>query len=97
VLEAGDGKESIRLLERNHIDVLVTDIVMPDQDGLATISIARKQRPKLKIVVISGDSPRYAELYLKTAGLMGAHKTLRKPFSISDLLQAVRETLPPTG
>ncbi len=96
VLEAADGKAGIRLLEQNPIDVLVTDIVMPDQDGLATIPIARKLRPGLRIVVISGDSPSHAPLYLKTAGLLGAYKTLLKPFAIADLLNAVRESDPTT-
>lgn len=94
VLTAGTGKEGILLLRQNSVDALVTDVVMPDQDGLETLQQARRLRPDLRIVVISGDSPRHAPLYLKIAGHLGAHQTLQKPFAIPELLAAVE---PPTA
>ena len=91
VWEAEDGKEGLKLLREHPIDVLVTDVVMPEQDGIVTLQLARKLRPELRVVVISGDAPRHAPLYLKIAGSLGAHKTLMKPFTMEKLLEAIGE------
>ena len=95
VLEASDGKAAIEMMRRQRIDLLITDIVMPDQDGLVTLKLARKMQPELKVIVISGDSPRFAALYLDIAQKFGATKTLRKPFSLPEFIAAVREFCPP--
>lgn len=95
VLQAADGKVGIELLRANRVDLLITDIVMPDQDGLVTLQLARKLQPELKVIVISGDSPRFAALYLDLATKFGATKALRKPFLLPEFLAAVREFCPP--
>lgn len=95
VVQASDGKAGIELLRSHHVDLLITDVVMPDQDGLVTLQIARKLRPDLKVIVISGDSPRFAALYLDIANKFGATKTLRKPFTLPEFSAAVRELCPP--
>ncbi|HEY1111000.1 MAG TPA: response regulator [Opitutaceae bacterium] len=95
VLQAADGKAAIALLRANRVDLLITDVVMPDQDGLVTLQLARKMQPELKVIVISGDSPRFAALYLDLATKFGATKTLRKPFTLPDLLASVREFCAP--
>lgn len=95
VVQASDGKAGIELLRSHHVDLLITDVVMPDQDGLVTLQIARKLRPDLKVIVISGDSPRFAALYLDIANKFGATKTLRKPFTLPEFSAAVREFCPP--
>lgn len=95
VVQASDGKAGIALLRANRIDLLITDVVMPDQDGLVTLQLARKIQPELKVIVISGDSPRFAALYLDIAHKFGATKTLRKPFTLPEFTAAVREFCPP--
>lgn len=94
VLQAADGKVGIELLRAHRIDLLITDIVMPNQDGLVTLQLARKLQPDLKVIVISGDSPRFAALYLDIANKFGATKTLRKPFSLPEFSAAVHEFCP---
>lgn len=95
VLQAADGKVAIALLRTRRVDLLITDVVMPDQDGLVTLQLARKLQPELKVIVISGDSPRFAALYLDLAKKFGATKSLRKPFTLPELLTHVREFCPP--
>lgn len=95
VMQAADGKAGIDMMRGQHIDLLITDIVMPNQDGLVTLQLARKMQPELKVIVISGDSPRFTALYLDIAQKFGATKTLRKPFSLPDFLAAVHEFCPP--
>jgi len=97
VLAAGNGVDGIKLMQQNEVALLVTDIVMPEQDGLESIQRARKLQPDLPVIVISGDAPRHAPLYLKIAGHLGAHKILMKPFAMETLLTAVREILPPSA
>lgn len=97
VLQASDGKAGINLLRANRVDLLITDVVMPDQDGLVTLQLARKLQPDLKVIVISGDSPRFTALYLDLAKKFGATKALRKPFTLPELLTHVSEFCPPDG
>ena len=92
VQTAGDGCEGLKLLERQSFDILVTDLVMPDKDGLEVLQFARKRHPHMRIVVMSGDSPRHAALYLNIATKLGAHQTLQKPFRISALLAAIGDS-----
>jgi DNA-binding response OmpR family regulator len=92
------GKAGIALLrEHPEVSLLITDVVMPEQDGIETIQIARKIKPELRIIVISGDSPKHAALYLKMAGQLGAHRTLLKPFSLTALLATVKDVLGTEG
>jgi len=90
---ANGGQEGLRLLDQHPVDLVITDVVMPGQDGIETILRLRKTHPKLPVIVMSGDSPRHAALYLSTAQKLGALKTLAKPFSAATLLNAVTEAL----
>jgi DNA-binding response OmpR family regulator len=81
---------ALRLLALETVDVLVTDIVMPDCDGLEMIQLARRHHPALYIIAISGGTPR-SELYLKIGLKLGADEILLKPFSFADLLAAIRK------
>ncbi len=95
VLQAADGKAGIELLRARRVDLMITDIVMPDQDGLVTLRLARQMQPGLNVLVISGDSPRFAALYLDIAQKFGATKTLRKPFTLPEFSAVVQELCPP--
>ncbi|HZF37021.1 MAG TPA: response regulator [Candidatus Angelobacter sp.] len=77
-------------------DLIITDIVMPDSDGLETIIAARKAHPTGKIIAMSGGNrgaPGTGADYLQQAHLLGADATLGKPFSTADLFRTVEQTL----
>ena len=71
-------------------DLVITDIFMPDSDGLEMIAWMRKIYPRLPVIAISG-SDVYGNSYLKVASLMGATRVLPKPFELSDLTAMVAE------
>jgi CheY-like chemotaxis protein len=77
-------------------DLIITDMVMPDSDGLETIVAARRAYPTGKIIAISGGSrgaPGADGDYLRRALLLGADATLGKPFSTADLFRTVEQAL----
>ena len=90
VREAPNGKVAIEELSRRPAHVMITDIFMPEQEGIETIRIARKTFPDLGIIAISGAA---GENYLKMAELLGASASLLKPFRLKDVLKTVRATL----
>src|SRR4051812_11040650 len=79
-----DGEEAQELLRAGRVDLLITDIVMPEEDGLGLIIIVRREYPGLPVIAISG-SGAHSALYLKLAGMLGATATLAKPFSFAEL------------
>ena len=88
VEEANDGAAGLKCVLHNPIDLVITDIFMPDKDGLATILELRAQFPHLKIIAISGGSRRGPD-YLPIAKKLGAQHALAKPFERRELLDAV--------
>jgi DNA-binding NarL/FixJ family response regulator len=94
VVEAADGDEGIRSYETEPIDVVVTDILMPEKEGVETIMELRRKNPEVKIVAISGGEIRGGQQYLRIAGLLGADRVLPKPIRPKALLEAVRDLLP---
>ena len=93
VLEASDGEIGEQLLERSPADVVITDIFMPGQDGIVTLRQIRKRFPAVKVIVISGgDSSGMLDLR-QDAELLGAVKSLQKPFSAREIMDVVRDVL----
>jgi CheY-like chemotaxis protein len=91
---AANGDEALRLQVTEPADVLVTDIFMPERDGFETLAAFRRNFPKTRIVVISGDSTRVrSSSYLQSARLVGADATLSKPISPPELLRVIGELL----
>lgn len=90
VQEAANGCEALELQRRRPFRILVTDIFMPDADGMETIDRFRKEFPDTKIVVISGDARVARRDYLATAKLIGADVALPKPFAPDELIKAMR-------
>lgn len=94
VLTAASGKEGIKLLQKEPVDLLVTDLLMPDMDGLEVLQEIRHLWPSMKILAMSGGGVGATpEIYLAMARQLGAVKTLAKPFSREQLLNAVREMI----
>jgi DNA-binding response OmpR family regulator len=97
VQEASNGKEALDAFSRYPADLLITDIIMPDKEGLDTIMELRHSHPDLKIIAMSGGGRVSAQNYLGLAKMLGANLALAKPFSIQELLDSVKETLHPTS
>ena len=93
VTEAADGKEAIRLFRRKPADLIITDIIMPEQEGLKTIFDLRREHPRIKIIAISGGGQYGLSDYLEAATAFGADRTFAKPFDRGDLVKAVRQLL----
>jgi CheY-like chemotaxis protein len=91
VIVAPGGKEAVKAIGTARFDVVVTDIFMPDLDGLELIRLARIADPKLRIVAMS-DYDRHSGFHvLAIAKQLGADATLQKPIEIEQLLSAVAE------
>jgi CheY-like chemotaxis protein len=92
VLIAIDGKEGMRHLHDNPVDLVVTDIFMEGQEGLETITTLRKTHPKIPVIAMSGGNPA-SEAMLTVAKELGAQHVLSKPFWSKGLLDAVDKAL----
>jgi CheY-like chemotaxis protein len=94
VLAPLTGTEAIRLLGQEPVDLLNTDILMPDMDGVEVIREVQRLRPSLKILAMSGGGmDTMPEIYLRLVGQIGAVKTLAKPFAYEELIAVVRELI----
>jgi len=93
VSTAANGKEGLRLYREELPDLIITDIFMPEMEGLETIRELRRTSPDVKIVAISGGGERGMLSFLEHARRFGAVQTLEKPFSREELLNSVRELL----
>ncbi|MGE9297360.1 MAG: response regulator [Puniceicoccales bacterium] len=92
-LEAKDGRRGLSVVASYKLDLVVTDILMPEKEGIETIIELRKTFPTLKIIAISGGGDGRNFDYLPMAERLGAHATLKKPFSNQDLLSAIDKLL----
>ncbi len=88
-----NGKEGLELFERSRPDMLITDIIMPEKEGLETIFELRRKYPKLKIIAISGGGRISPDGYLPGAKLLGADMTFQKPLDQKEFLLAVSQLL----
>lgn len=93
VEEAEDGNAGLACLANNGIDLVITDIVMPNKEGIQTISEIRKSKPELPILAISGGGRIGAVDYLARSREAGATEVLRKPFSDVDLREKLTSML----
>jgi YesN/AraC family two-component response regulator len=90
---AVNGNEGLDLVEKFQPDLLITDIVMPEKEGLELIFELKKKRPELKIVAISGGGRFHYEGYLTSAKRLGAHMVFQKPLDHKEFVQAISELL----
>jgi CheY-like chemotaxis protein len=93
VAEAEDGGVGLRFYREHPTDLIITDILMPDKEGIETILQLRKIHPQVKIIAISGGGHMNKHDLLVTAQRLGATRTLAKPFERQELLAAVQEAL----
>ena len=94
VLTSSSGREAVRLLIETPVDLVITDLFMPEFDGLEVIRAVRDCADHLPILAISGGSPYIPRDFLRIAELLGADAVLPKPFALRALQARVRELLP---
>ena len=93
VTEAVNGAEGIQLYEQDAHDLIITDIIMPEKEGVETIIALRRADPDLPIIAISGGGRLDATDFLTMTKNLGARRTLSKPFRRDQFLEAVGECL----
>jgi len=92
VVEASNGAEGIQHFHEKPADVIITDIIMPEKEGIETIIELKKAYPDVKLVAMSGGGWYGTDIDFDMAKKLGAH-TLNKPFALQELLDVVRELL----
>lgn len=100
VVEAANGIEADQRLGENSFDIVITDIIMPEKEGIALIIDINQKFPKLKVIAMTGGgsvkgmkSEIIKEGLLEDASIFGADETLRKPFKLATLLECVDNCL----
>lgn len=93
VMDAPDGKEGLRMYRERPADLIITDIIMPEKEGLETIHALRKDYPDIKVIAISGGGAMGTELYLDMAKGLGASRAFSKPIDRGKLLSAINDLL----
>ncbi len=95
VFEAANGVEAMNFLQAAGVDLVITDILMPEKAGIETIVEIRRKYPHIRILAISGGGWMEPEAYLETAREMGAHQILAKPFNRDAFISAVESAMGP--
>ena len=91
VMGAANGREGLRQFRHTPVDLVITDQLMPDSDGLEVTMTLRHESPHVKIIALTGGTGE-PDL-LKVAKLLGAHLTMKKPIEMTELLKAVQQEL----
>lgn len=92
VIEAGDGRVAVQSFEETPVDAVVTDVVMPEQEGIETIRSLRRLAPLVPIIAMSGGA-RGTDHVLRVAVRLGADEALEKPFEVDRLHAMLQELL----
>lgn len=88
-----NGRRVAEMLASRPIDLVITDLVMPERDGIEIMTDLRYSHPRLPVIAISGDVPLNTELYLTIAEKLGASRVLAKPFKMDQLVVAARDAI----
>ena len=92
--EAEDGAMGLRLFRDGSYDLVVTDLLMPEKEGIETIMELREEAPEVKILAVSGGMTLDRTGPLEDAEALGADASLPKPFGVEDFMAAVESLLP---
>lgn len=93
VRAAANGHEALRLVAEQTPDLLVTDLFMPEKDGIETIREIRRLHPQLRMIAMSGGIRGDQDVFLQMAQRLGVNATISKPFSIQDFQATVEKVL----
>jgi CheY-like chemotaxis protein len=88
VLSAANGRQALAYLNGHRVDAVLTDLFMPEMDGIETVATLRRQFPDLRVIAMSG---RPGVDYLGVARELGVKHTLRKPFELNQLIAAIED------
>jgi len=89
VVEAEHGRQALQAMELTAAELVITDMIMPEMDGVETIVALRREYPKVKIIAMSGGGLRTADQYLQLAQLLGAQKVFSKPINPQELINTI--------
>lgn len=93
VQEAENGKDAIIHFKPGVTDLVITDLIMPEEDGLKVIMKLKELKPSIKIIAISGGGKAGPASYLNLAKALGADAIYSKPFSVNELMTRIEELL----
>ena len=91
--DASDGDIGLDKVSQSEFDLVITDLIMPEREGIGTIIELRREHPDLKIIAISGGGRIDPENYLEAARNLGVSRTFAKPFRKNEMLDAIAEVL----
>ena len=91
VIDAANGREGLRQFRQTPVALVITDLLMPDSDGLEVTMTLRRESPHVKIIALTGGSGE--PNLLEVAKLLCAHRTMKKPIEMTELLEAVQQEL----
>ncbi len=103
IVPAANGREALSAYDPSIIDAVVLDLIMPDVEGIETLTKLRRAAPGVKVLAISGGGQIGAKDYLDLASKLGAQETLEKPFTAEVFINALQRVLgssstaPPPG
>ncbi len=100
VIQADNGISAVKILSDSKIDLVISDILMPDMDGFELCDYMQKNTPSIDVILISGGGKSYSQLKDSVSGLLDQAKmlthaklVLKKPFSVDELLDSVKKVL----
>ena len=91
VHDASEAEIAFEIIRNTNIDLIITDLIMPDKDGLEVVIELRRDFPEIKIIAVSAGGRIGASTYLDMAEKLGAHRVFNKPFNQTEIVKAVRE------
>jgi len=93
VVTACDGDDGIKKASLETFDLIITDLIMPNKDGIEMLRYMKREHPTVKVIVVSGGGRTSPDAYLDTAMILGADDTFAKPFAAKDLMASVQTLL----
>lgn len=89
VVLADNGNQGIEAVEAHEPDLILTDLLMPEKDGVRVITEVKTKYPQIPIIAMSGGQSVFSPVFLEAASTLGATKTLNKPFRNEELLETI--------
>ena len=93
VVLANNGNEGLEAVENHEPGLILTDLLMPEKDGVRVITDVKSKHPQIPIIAMSGGQSVFSPVFLEAAATLGATKTLDKPFRNEELLSTIEDCL----